>query len=130
MAQTPPHPPSPLRKVFNVAERAVATRVEPLVQSGGFATAMSRYVAINRRVGRTLSQLTGGVLHLVNIPTTTDVARLHEHLNAVDKQLSELTRGLENRPASRKKPPPVRGAIHPSAAKVLNGQTSEEDSRA
>jgi len=109
MAQTPKYPTSPLRKVFNVAEQAVATRVEPLVQSGGFATAMSRYVAINRRVGRTLSRVAGGVLHLVSIPTTTDVTRLHEHLNAVDRQLGLLTRELETKSASRQENPPGPG---------------------
>jgi len=127
MAQTPKPPTSPLRKVFNVAERAVATRVEPLIQTGGFATAMSRYVAINRQVGRTLSKVTGGVLHLVSIPTTTDVARLHEHLNAVDKQLSQLTRELEGAPASRTTASPARGASHAPGENPADGQTSEVD---
>ena len=121
-----PNDPSPLRKVFTVAERAVAVRVEPLVQSGGFATAMSRYVAINRRVGRTLGKVTGGVLHLVNIPTTTDVARLHEHLNAVDQQLSQLTRELENGPVSRPKDSPGRGKSPRTAKGPVAPPTSEE----
>ena len=105
MAQTPKYPTSPLRKVFNVAEQAIAARVEPLVQSGGFATAMGRYVAINRRVGRTVGNVTGSVLHLVNIPTTTDVTRIHEHLSALDRQLSLLTRELETKSESRQQNP-------------------------
>ena len=127
MAQTPRNPISPLRKVFNVAERAVAARVEPLVQSGEFATAMSRYVAINRRVGRTLSRVTGGVLHLVNIPTTTDVARLHEHLNAVDSQLSLLTRELETNSGSRQESPAGPGKGRRTSKEQIDTTTSEED---
>ena len=127
MAHSPNDPRSPLRKVFTVAERAVAIRVEPLVQSGGFATAMSRYVAINRRVGRTLSKVTGGVLHLVNIPTTTDVARLHEHLNAVDRQLSLLTRELDTKPASRQEKPAGPGKSRRTPKERIDTTTSEED---
>jgi len=127
MAQAPKNPISPLRKVFSVAERAVAARVEPLVQSGEFATAMSRYVAINRRVGRTLSNVTGGVLHLVNIPTTTDVARLHEHLNAVDRQLSILTRELETKPVSQQEKPPGPGRSRRTPKEQIDTTASEED---
>jgi len=127
MAQTPKNPISPLRKVFTVAERAVAARVEPLVQSGEFATAMSKYVAINRRVGRTLSNVTGGVLHLVNIPTTTDVARLHEHLNAVDRQLSILTRELETKPDSPKEKPAGPGRSRRTPKEQIDTTASEED---
>ena len=125
MAHSPNDPRSPLRKAFNVAERAVAVRVEPLVQTGGFATAMSRYVAINRRVGRTLSKVTGGVLHLVSIPTTTDVARLHEHLNAVDQQLSQLTRELEKGPGPPREDSAGRSTSRRTPKKRV--PTSEED---
>jgi len=127
MANPPKDQSSPLRQAFTVAERAVAARVEPLVQSGGFATVMSRYVALNRRVGRTLSKVTGGVLHLVNIPTTTDVARLHEHLNVVDQQLSQLTRELENGPVRRQKNPPGHGKSPRTAKSPMDPPTSEED---
>ena len=127
MANPPKDQSSPLRKVFNVAERAVATRVEPLVQSGGFATVMSRYVALNRRVGQTLGKVTGGVLHLVHIPTTTDVARLHEHLNVVDQQLSQLTRELEKGTVSAQKKPPGRGKSPLTGKNPVDSHTSEED---
>jgi len=127
MEQPPKNPIAPLRKVFNVAERAIAARVEPLVQSGEFATAMSRYVAINRRVGRTVSKLTGGVLHLVNIPTTTDVARLHEHLNAVDRQLSLLTRELNTKSGSRQETPAGPGKSGHTPKEQIDTTSSEED---
>jgi hypothetical protein len=127
MEQPPKNPIAPLRKVFNVAERAIAARVEPLVQSGEFATAMSRYVAINRRVGRTVSKLTGGVLHLVNIPTTTDVARLHEHLNAVDRQLSLLTRELDTKRGSRQETPAGPRKSSRTPKEQIDTTSSEED---
>jgi len=126
MAQAPKDARSTLRKVFDLAERAVAARAEPLAQSGGFATALSKYVAINRSVGRTLSKATSGVLHLVNIPTTTDVARIHEHLNAVDSQLSRLTRELEKRPPNRQSNPSGRGKSRRTAKDPVEPDTSEE----
>jgi len=127
MATPPKDQSSPLRQVFNVAERAVATRVEPVVQSGGFASVVSRYIAVNRRVGRTISKVTGGALHLVNIPTTTDVARLHEHLNAVDQQLSQLARKLDNGPVSRQKDTPGRGKGPRTAKDPVDPPMGEED---
>jgi len=52
-----------------------------------------------------VGNVTGSVLHLVNIPTTTDVARLHEHLSAVDKQLTLLTGELETKSESQQQNP-------------------------
>jgi hypothetical protein len=127
MAQTPNNQTSPLRHMFNLVERAVAERVEPLVQSAGFATAMSRYVSINRRVGRTLSSVSSGVLHLINIPTTSDVARLHEHLNAVDSQLSLLTRELEGKPDSGPEKPAGRAKSTRTSKEHVETSTTEED---
>jgi hypothetical protein len=101
-----------LRKVFDSAEQAVATRAEPLTQSGRFASALSTYVSVNRKVTGVLGKATGGVLHLVNIPTTRDVSRLHQHLSTVDSHLADLLREIDRnsggdgtgRPASRRPP--------------------------
>jgi len=86
---------SVLRKVFDTAERAVATRAEPLAQSGKFASALGTYVSVNRKVTGLLGKATGGVLHLVNIPTTRDVSKLHQHLSTVDSHLAELLREMD-----------------------------------
>jgi len=86
---------SVLRKVFDTAEQAVATRAEPLAQSGKFASALSRYVSVNRKLTGVLGKATGGVLHLVNIPTTRDVSKLHQHLSTVDSHLAELLREID-----------------------------------
>jgi hypothetical protein len=86
---------SVLRKVFDSAEQAVATRAEPLTQSGRFASALGTYVSINRKVTGVLGKATGGVLHLVNIPTTRDVSKLHQHLSTVDSHLADLLREMD-----------------------------------
>jgi len=86
---------SVLRKVFDTAEQAVAARAEPLAQSGRFASALSRYVSVNRKVTGVLGKATGGVLHLVNIPTTRDVSKLHQHLSTVDSHLADLLREMD-----------------------------------
>jgi hypothetical protein len=90
---------SPVRKVYDAAERAVASRAEPVAQSGGFATALSIYVAANRRVGRVLRKATGGILHVVSIPTSSDVSRIHQHLSSVDRHIADLIRELEGQPS-------------------------------
>jgi len=89
---------SPVRKVYDAAERVVATRAEPVAQSGGFATALSVYVAVNRRVGRVLGRAAGGILHLVSIPTSSDIGKIHHHLSSVDRHIADLIRELDNQP--------------------------------
>jgi len=91
---------SRVRKVYDAAERVVASRAEPVAQSGGFATALSIYVAANRRVGRVLRTATGGILHLVSIPTSSDVGKIHQHLSSVDKHIAELIRELDSQEES------------------------------
>jgi hypothetical protein len=86
---------NPLRKVFDGAEKAVATRTEPLAQSGGFAKTLGLYVAANRKVIGTLGSAATGLLHLVRIPTTRDVGKLHQHLATVDSHLAELIHELD-----------------------------------
>ena len=86
---------SVLRKAFDTAEHAVATRAEPLAQSGRFASALSTYVSVNRKVTGLLGKAAGGVLHLVNIPTTRDVSKLHQHLSTVDSHLADLLREMD-----------------------------------
>ena len=86
---------SVLRKAFDRAERAVATRVEPVAQSGRFASALSVYVSVNRKLTGVLGKATGGVLHLVKIPTTVDVSKLHQHLSSVDSHIAELILEME-----------------------------------
>jgi hypothetical protein len=81
---------SPVRKVFDVGERAVANRAEPLARTGGFASVLGKYMSVNRRVGGILGKATGGVLHLVNIPTASDVKKLHVHLASVDTHIAEM----------------------------------------
>jgi hypothetical protein len=86
---------SRVRKVYDAAERVVASRAEPVAQSSGFATALSIYVAANRRVGRVLRRTTGGILHLVSIPSSSDVGKIHQHLSSVDRHIAELIRELD-----------------------------------
>jgi hypothetical protein len=87
---TPKPGPSPLRKVYDATERVVAARAEPLAKTEGFAAVLATYMSVNRRIGGLLGRATGGVLHLVNIPTVSDVKKLHKHLTSVDNHISDL----------------------------------------
>ena len=83
------------RKAFDKVERAVANKAEPLAQSGPFAGVLGVYVSVNRGVRGVLGKATGGLLHLVTIPTTGDIRKLHQHLSSVDNHIAELIRQKE-----------------------------------
>lgn len=82
----------------------MASRAEPITQSGRFANGLGIYVAVNRRVGRLLGRATGGLLHLVNIPTATDIGKLHQHLASVDVHIAELIGDLDHRDPGEAEP--------------------------
>jgi hypothetical protein len=84
-----------LRKAFDTVEGAVANKAEPIAQSGGFARVLGVYVSVNRGVRGVAGKATGGLLHLVNIPTTGDVGKLHQHLASVDSHLAALMQDRE-----------------------------------
>jgi hypothetical protein len=86
---------SVLRKAFDTVEGAVANRAEPIAQSGGFARVLGVYVSVNKGVRGVAGKATGGLLHLVNIPTTGDIGKLHQHLASVDSHLAALMRDRE-----------------------------------
>jgi hypothetical protein len=77
-----------LQRVFHVAERAV----EPLVGGRLFALGLSATKALDSAVRSDVERRTRKVLHFLNLPTATDVRRLHAHLSAVDEHVCETVR--------------------------------------
>jgi hypothetical protein len=83
-----------LRAVHRL-ERAVGERVEAAVHSDPYFD----FVALAQRRQRQAKELAESVsrrtLHLLNLPAGSDVRRLREQLNRMDRRLSRLAKELE-----------------------------------
>jgi hypothetical protein len=88
------------RQGFDAIERRLAGPVEGAVQTDLFADVVALGVRAQRRVQREVERRTRGVLHMVNVPTATDVRRVSEQLADLQRQLRELER-VEPRPPAR-----------------------------
>jgi hypothetical protein len=120
---------SPLRKAFDTVERAVANRAEPMAQSGGFASALGAYVSVNRGVRGVLGKATGGLLHLVKIPTTGDIGKLHQHLSSVDTHISELIRATERAALEQRANDPKRVKPAEATTETMSRRTGQGSQR-
>ena len=80
------------RQGFDAIERRVAGPVEGAVGSDLFADVVALGVRAQRGVQREVERRTRRVLHLVNVPTATDVRRVSEQLAELQRQVRELER--------------------------------------
>jgi hypothetical protein len=74
------------RRAFDGVDRRIAGPVEAAARSDAFTLA----VRLERRVEREVEKRTRRALHLVNLPTATDVRRLQEQVAALRRELREL----------------------------------------
>ncbi|MDF0529674.1 hypothetical protein P0W64_04125 [Tsukamurella sp. 8F] len=86
-----------LRGLYDAIERAVTPGVEAVVRSDELATVGRVVNATRRAVGSRIDALSGGVLHLANLPTATDVRRLRRQVGEIDFELRRLRMELETR---------------------------------
>src|SRR5690242_7648540 len=110
MADRPPS----WRQGFDAVERQLAPRLEALVQSEQFAVAVGLAARAQRAVEGEMARSTRRVLHRLNLPAGTDVARILNELGQLRVQVRELTAELEEaraelaRPTSVVRPAPVK----------------------
>ena len=88
------------RQAFDAVEGRVAKPAEQAVQSDVFADALALAFRGRRRVQREIERQSRRVLHLVNIPTATDVKRVSEQLAALQRQTRALEHRLEREQAN------------------------------
>jgi polyhydroxyalkanoate synthesis regulator phasin len=84
------------RRAFDAADRRIAGPVEAAARSDAFGDALTLAIRLQDRVQRGVEKRTRRALHLVNLPTATDVRRLHEQVAALRRELRELEQ--ERRP--------------------------------
>jgi hypothetical protein len=80
------------RQGFDAIERRLAGPVEGAVQTDLFADVVALGVRAQRRAQREVERRTRRVLHMVNVPTATDVRRVSEQLADLQRQVRELER--------------------------------------
>ena len=101
------------RQAFDAVEGRIGPPAERAVQTDLFADAVALALRGRRRVQREVERQSRRALHLVNIPTATDIKRVSEQLAALQRQ----TRALEHRLEQAAAPQPARRARSGSNSK-------------
>lgn len=82
------------RRAFDTVERAVGRPLEQAVESSRYVDALVLGLkvqgAVNRTVRRTVDRQIGAVLHLVNVPTRSDVRRLSRQVTTLTGEVRRL----------------------------------------
>ena len=81
------------RRAFDGVDRRIAGPIEAATRSDAFGDALTVAWRLQRRAQREAEKRTRRVLHLVNLPTATDVRRLSEQVAALRREV----RGLQER---------------------------------
>ncbi len=84
------------RAGYDRVERAAAPPLERLVASPAFAEAVTAAMRLNSHIRRWAERRTRRLWHLANLPAGSDVARLHEQVASLDRQVRRLTASLED----------------------------------
>jgi hypothetical protein len=80
------------RQTFDVADRAVAPRLEQLVKTEGFAIAVGLLVRTRAEAQKRAERYTRRMLHLLNLPAGSDINRLMRQIGELERQAAYYTR--------------------------------------
>jgi hypothetical protein len=78
------------RRTFDTVDRHIAGPAEAAARSDAFGDALTLGLRLRRRAQREVEKRTRRALHLVNLPTATDVRRLSEQVAALRREVREL----------------------------------------
>lgn len=87
-------------KAVTKLERLVGEPVETLVRSDIYFDVVTEARRNHRRVAHAVEGVSKRCLHLFNLPAGTDVRRVREQLNRMERRLIEVTKELEDLQAS------------------------------
>jgi hypothetical protein len=89
--------PQPLwLKAVTKLERLVGDPVEKVVRSDVYFDVVSEARRNHRRVAHAAEGVSKRCLHLFNLPAGTDLRRVREQLNRMERRLAEVTKELED----------------------------------
>jgi polyhydroxyalkanoate synthesis regulator phasin len=83
------------RQGFDAVERQLSPVLEELVQSESFAVAVGLAARVQRAMQDQASRSTRRVLHALNLPAGTDVARILNELGQLQRQVRDLSAQLD-----------------------------------
>lgn len=83
------------RQAFDAVDRRVSGQVEAGTRSDVFLDALALGWRLRGRVQRELERRTSGALHLFNLPAHSDVRRLSEQVGALQREVRDLSREVE-----------------------------------
>jgi polyhydroxyalkanoate synthesis regulator phasin len=78
------------RRTFDRVDRRVARPVETAARSDAFGDVLTIAWRLRARAQREVEKRTRRALHLVNLPTATDVRRLSEQVAALRREVRDL----------------------------------------
>jgi hypothetical protein len=78
------------RRTFDTVDRHIAGPAEAVARSDAFGDALTLGLRLRRRAQREVEKRTRRALHLVNLPTATDVRRLSEQVAALRREVRAL----------------------------------------
>jgi hypothetical protein len=83
------------RRLYDIAERAVAPRVESVVRTEHFARGAALCSRMQATTRTQVAALSARVWHLANLPAGTDIDRLRSQIGALDREVRRLTLRLD-----------------------------------
>jgi hypothetical protein len=84
---------------FRHVERTVARPLERLAESSAAIDGLIRVTALQGELQRRAERMLEASLHLLNIPSLTDVRRLSQQMAHVERRVRELSRAPVDPPA-------------------------------
>lgn len=94
-----------LRAVHRL-ERTVGGPLESVLHSDVYFDLITEVLRAQARTSRTLEEVSRRMLHLLNLPAGSDIRRVREQLNRVERRLAALTKEQEEAGADRAQPHP------------------------
>jgi len=77
-------------------ERVIGEPVEKAVRSDTYFDILTEARRNHRRLAHAVEGVSKRALHLLNLPAGTDIRRVREQLNRMERRLTEVTKELED----------------------------------
>lgn len=88
------------RQILDEGEQRIAPRVTQLVHSDAFAKALGLSIELRRTIESRIEPYSRSLLHALNLPSASDVHRLHGQLADLERDVQALA---ARRPAPRQR---------------------------
>jgi hypothetical protein len=84
------------RKGFDTIERSVGRPLESVARSEVFFDLLAVSTRARRRAVNRLQLVSSNALHLVNLPTSSDVRQLREQITRMERRMAGLTKQIDD----------------------------------